>query len=387
MKTTEITLQQKVAQSDSRHFILQSSSSADKTLAYAIAILKYLKTPCGNVQALVLAPTDERVAQIADIIRSLTTEYRTIALCDENDFNTEQTSLRTIPDIVVATPRRLLAHYMLGNVVIRTVTALVFDEYDQSLQLGLHDPIHNIVTCIPSPTTVVLTSTTPVDTLPRVITRATAEIYDTTIPDTPAPPQDHHIEELLQEPVDYPTLDYPTEAPPTHIRPIGPISLIGPIAPSNPPHRGQSLPGGAHICSHIQVPRGGAQVVESAPHKNRSAFRCDHFTTGPTHHSRAEGPRPLYNRVLPSTARLGPAQNPPESTSLQRLALNHKRPSPKSINPITPSHPPHRGQSLPGGDLPITHPPPMTGCSIEKYPIYRINCVSLLTLTDLIAIL
>ena len=170
-------MQQMVAHSTRRQFILQSPNAYDKTVAYTTAMLKELKDPCGDVKALVLAPTNDRVHKIAEIIREKAPVYRTVEICDGTYLYDERKAFSPTPDIAVATPRQLLNHIVHKNINIKQVTVLVYDDYDKSLELGFHDVICNVVSCTPLRSTIVLTSTAPVDNLPKVITLENADVY------------------------------------------------------------------------------------------------------------------------------------------------------------------------------------------------------------------
>lgn len=171
-------MQKVIAQSDRRKFILLSPTGSGKTVAFAIAMLKALGKPCGKVQALILAPSRELVLQIAEVIRPVAVGYKTTALYGGHSVADEVSSLSVVPDIVVATPGRLLDHIERRHIDVRAVSALVLDEYDKSLELGFLDQMRRIIRRISSPSTVILTSATAIDTLPDFISMDSAKVYD-----------------------------------------------------------------------------------------------------------------------------------------------------------------------------------------------------------------
>ncbi len=191
-------MQQVVAQSDRRRFILLSPTGSGKTVAFSIAVLKALKAPCGKVQALVIAPSRELVLQIADVLRPLAIGYKTTALYGGHSMQDEVNSLSVTPDIVVATPGRLLDHIERRQIDIRNVTTLVLDEYDKALELGFHDDMRKIVRRISSPSTVVLTSATAIDKLPDFIAMDSAKVYDFT-GETSSPRERIEIAEVVSD--------------------------------------------------------------------------------------------------------------------------------------------------------------------------------------------
>ncbi|MDE7126015.1 MAG: DEAD/DEAH box helicase [Muribaculaceae bacterium] len=171
-------MQKVISPSDRRKFILLSPTGSGKTLAFSIAVLKAIKAPCGRVQALILAPSRELVQQIAGVIRPIATGYKTTALYGGHAMMDEVNSLSVVPDIVVATPGRLLDHIERRQIDLRNVGILVLDEYDKSLELGFQDEMQKIVRRISAPSTIVFTSATPIDKMPDFISMAGAKVYD-----------------------------------------------------------------------------------------------------------------------------------------------------------------------------------------------------------------
>ncbi len=119
-----------------RAMVILAPTGSGKTVAFAIPLLNSLGEPGGGIRALILAPTRELVLQIAEVLRKAGFGFRTVALYGGHSFEEELKSLSVTPDIVVATPGRLLDHIQRGSVNISTVKALVIDEYDKALELG-----------------------------------------------------------------------------------------------------------------------------------------------------------------------------------------------------------------------------------------------------------
>ena len=96
--------------SESRDIILLSPTGSGKTLAFILPMLKMLKPSSGRVQAIVIAPSRELVLQIAEVIRPLATGLKTVAFYGGHSMQEETASLAVTPDIIAATPGRLLDH-------------------------------------------------------------------------------------------------------------------------------------------------------------------------------------------------------------------------------------------------------------------------------------
>jgi len=147
-------------------FTLLSPTGSGKTIAFTIPMLKSLRPPCGMVQAVVMAPSRELVMQIAEVVRPIAAGYKTVAFYGGHSMQEETSSLAVTPDIIVATPGRLLDHLRRGGLDIATASTLVLDEYDKSLELGFADEMKRIVRRLGTLSLVILTSATRLDELP-----------------------------------------------------------------------------------------------------------------------------------------------------------------------------------------------------------------------------
>lgn len=154
---------------DSGLYILLAPTGSGKTLAFAIPMLTSLKPPCGRVQAVVMAPSRELVMQIHDVVRPLATGYKTVAFYGGHPMQEEKNSLAVTPDIVIATPGRLLDHINRGHLDLEPVSTLVLDEYDKSLELGFSDEMSRICRRLKRVSLTILTSATPLGALPDYI--------------------------------------------------------------------------------------------------------------------------------------------------------------------------------------------------------------------------
>ncbi len=178
-------MQLAVGASGARKLILLAPTGSGKTVAFAIALLRSLKPSSGRVQGVVLAPSRELVLQISEVVRRLAVGYKTVAFYGGHSMNEEINSLAQTPDIIVATPGRMLDHIQRHTVDLGGVRTLVIDEYDKSLELGFHEEMRKIVRRLIGLSTVVLTSATPLLEMPDFIDMAGAETIDCGLPDGP----------------------------------------------------------------------------------------------------------------------------------------------------------------------------------------------------------
>lgn len=161
-------------------YTLLAPTGSGKTLAFSIPLLKSLKAPSGRPQAVVIAPSRELVMQIAEVIRPVATGYKTVALYGGHSMPEETSSLSVAPDIVVATPGRLLDHLRRETLDISAAHTLVLDEYDKALELGFADEMRRVCRRLKNLKFIILTSATPLAELPDYLPSLPLEIIDFT---------------------------------------------------------------------------------------------------------------------------------------------------------------------------------------------------------------
>lgn len=159
-------MQQQVAKVNGNELIIISPTGSGKTVAFSIPLLRNLIEPMGKPQGIIIAPSRELVSQIAEVIRPIAIGYKTVAFYGGHSMTDETNSLLSPPDIIVATPGRLLDHINRGNLDLSGVRTLIFDEYDKALDLGFHDEMRRIVRDIKRYSLTILTSATTLSELP-----------------------------------------------------------------------------------------------------------------------------------------------------------------------------------------------------------------------------
>lgn len=152
-----------------RDIMLLSPTGSGKTIAFAIYMLKNLNAACGQVQAVVIAPSRELTVQIHKVIQAIASGYKITCCYGGHNFEDEKNSLNATPDIVISTPGRLLDHLTRGNIDLHHVRILVLDEFDKSLELGFQEEMRKIVRRIPNVSRRLLTSATRLNDNPGFI--------------------------------------------------------------------------------------------------------------------------------------------------------------------------------------------------------------------------
>ncbi len=162
-------MQQTVWASEAPRMVVLSPTGSGKTLAFAGAMLRRLEKPAGHVQAVVLAPSRELVLQIYDVVRQLARGFKVTAFYGKHAMADEVATLSVTPDIIVATPGRLLDHLMRRTLTLGKLRVLVIDEYDKALEMGFHEEMRRICSKIVSVDYVILTSATPLAEMPGFV--------------------------------------------------------------------------------------------------------------------------------------------------------------------------------------------------------------------------
>lgn len=129
-----------------------AQTGTGKTAAFAIPMIERLAAlPKGQPQALILAPTRELALQILATIDKLGRGRRISAtvIMGGADMQAQVRGLRQQPDILVATPGRLLDHMWNGTINLAPIKILVLDEADRMLDMGFAPQINQILDALP----------------------------------------------------------------------------------------------------------------------------------------------------------------------------------------------------------------------------------------------
>ena len=123
--------------------IAKAPTGTGKTFAFGIPMVEHIDPENDAVQGLVLAPTRELAIQIMEELRDLC-EFkegvRAVVLYGGQPIDRQINQLKKRPQIVVATPGRLMDHMKRRTVRLDQVQTVVLDEADRMLDMGfIHD--------------------------------------------------------------------------------------------------------------------------------------------------------------------------------------------------------------------------------------------------------
>ena len=140
-----------------RDVLATAQTGTGKTAAFTLPLLQRLQldparaAPPGRPRALVLTPTRELAAQVADSVRVYGRHVapRTALLVGGVSMNPQLDALRRRVDVLVATPGRLLDHLQQKTVTLAGVEIVVLDEADRMLDLGFLPAIRRLLALLP----------------------------------------------------------------------------------------------------------------------------------------------------------------------------------------------------------------------------------------------
>ena len=152
-----------------RDLLAGAQTGTGKTAAFVLPILQLLDAnrpavrylPGGRgkrgatglpIRCLVLTPTRELALQIEESVRTYGAErpIRSTTIYGGVGFQPQVRALRDGPEIVVATPGRLLDHSTQGTIDLSSVEILVLDEADRMLDMGFIRDIRRILALLPA---------------------------------------------------------------------------------------------------------------------------------------------------------------------------------------------------------------------------------------------
>lgn len=135
-----------------RDLIGCAQTGTGKTVAFSVPVItKLLQEP--QKTALILVPTRELAAQVAGVISKLTAyspQIRSALLIGGAAMMHQTRALSRKPQIIIATPGRLIDHLNQRNLSLAATCALVLDEADRMLDMGFAPQLSQILRHLPN---------------------------------------------------------------------------------------------------------------------------------------------------------------------------------------------------------------------------------------------
>src|SRR4051795_10376043 len=140
-----------------RDVLAGAQTGTGKTAAFVLPMLQRLHAsrPAGGpraIRALILTPTRELALQVEESFRTYGAQnpIRSTTIYGGVGFDPQVRALRAGPEIVVATPGRLLDHLGQRTIDLSRVEILVLDEADRMLDMGFIRDIRKILAVLPA---------------------------------------------------------------------------------------------------------------------------------------------------------------------------------------------------------------------------------------------
>ncbi|WP_407332565.1 DEAD/DEAH box helicase [Enterovibrio sp. 27052020O] len=147
--------------------LAMAQTGSGKTLAFGLPLLQRIeKDNSGiqgaSVQGVVLVPTRELAAQVNAALQEIATPMgiKTVMLCGGVEPALQIAELNAAPQLLVATPGRLLDFIHQNIVTLNKVKHLVLDEADRLLEMGFWPDVQRLIAAMPAKRQTLLFSAT-----------------------------------------------------------------------------------------------------------------------------------------------------------------------------------------------------------------------------------
>ncbi|MEL0302672.1 MAG: DEAD/DEAH box helicase [Rhodobiaceae bacterium] len=137
-----------------RDILGSAQTGTGKTASFTLPMIEILASGRAKARlprSLILAPTRELAAQVADSFEKFSTYHKLsmALLIGGVSFADQNAALSKGVDVLIATPGRLLDHFERGKVLLTDVKILVIDEADRMLDMGFIPDVERIVGLLP----------------------------------------------------------------------------------------------------------------------------------------------------------------------------------------------------------------------------------------------
>ncbi len=145
-----------------KDLIGQAQTGTGKTAAFGIPMIEKILPERGAVRGLVITPTRELAIQVAEEINTigLYKNIRALPIYGGQDIARQIKALKNNPQIIVATPGRLMDHMRRRLIKLDNLLIVVLDEADEMLNMGFRDDIELILSNAPDERQTMLFSAT-----------------------------------------------------------------------------------------------------------------------------------------------------------------------------------------------------------------------------------
>jgi ATP-dependent RNA helicase DeaD len=149
--------------SETSDLVAMAQTGTGKTAAFGLPILNMVDPDNQSIQALILAPTRELCVQISNDLKSysrLMPQIKVVPVYGGESIVTQMRQLEQKPQILVATPGRLIDFIERKKIKLDNIQFLVLDEADEMLNMGFQEAIETILSTTPKDRRTLLFSAT-----------------------------------------------------------------------------------------------------------------------------------------------------------------------------------------------------------------------------------
>lgn len=144
---------------EGKDVLIRARTGSGKTAAFTIPLIQKIlsnkpRQTRQETKALILAPSKELAKQIHQVLVSLTIkcsrEVKIVDISAQKELSAQRPLLAENPDIIVATPGRVLQHLKAGNLNLRkSLETLIIDEADLIFSFGYEDEVKGVLSHLP----------------------------------------------------------------------------------------------------------------------------------------------------------------------------------------------------------------------------------------------
>ena len=156
---------------DGRDVLVQAPTGTGKTAAFGIPVVEHVDSASRYIQKVILCPTRELAVQVASVLKQLAAckpGVRVLALYGGEPIGRQIIALKRRPQVIVATPGRLMDHMNRRTTRLNHVDCIVLDEADRMLDMGFREDIKTILQSVPDERQTVLFSATLSDEIKTI---------------------------------------------------------------------------------------------------------------------------------------------------------------------------------------------------------------------------
>jgi len=170
--------------SDRSDIVALAQTGTGKTAAFGLPLLQDIDPKNKHIQSVILCPTRELCLQIYGDLTDLgryKPQLKMVAVYGGSSIDNQIRDLEKRPQIVVATPGRLLDMIRRGKADLSVMSNLILDEADEMLNMGFAEELNAILEATPAEKRVALFSATMPSDVSRIARQYMREPIEITI--------------------------------------------------------------------------------------------------------------------------------------------------------------------------------------------------------------